>query len=64
MERKSNKKYKKTRASVIIRGETLHSFALKNRIPIGSIYNALNGARNGIKAVKIRKKVEEFLNEP
>jgi hypothetical protein len=43
---------------------SLRSWAMKRAIPVGSVYNAVKGKRNGKEAKAIRAKLARFLNEP
>lgn len=56
-------KYTEIRGQLAHRGLTLRRWAQKQRLPIGSVYNAIRGERNGPAAVKIRNRLQLFLNE-
>ena len=44
-----------------MRGITLRQWAMKNGIPVGSVYEAVAGRRNGPVAVNIRYRINAFL---
>ena len=54
--------YAKKRSGLIARGFTVRGWAMQNNFPVGSVYLALQGLRNGPKAVAIRRKLEEYIN--
>lgn len=54
--------YAETRSSVLLLGESLRSWAIKNGFPVGSVYNAVRGDRNGKHAVRIRRNLKIFIN--
>lgn len=41
----------------------MRAWAIENDEPVGSVYNAVKGARNGKHAKAIRTKLTRFLNE-
>ena len=63
MERLANKKYTNLRAALLRKHISLHSWAAKNKFPLGSVYHAAKGSRLGPKSLQIRKALEAFLNE-
>jgi hypothetical protein len=63
MRAKANKNYTEIRGQLAHRGVTLRTWALRKRLPVGSVYNAVKGSRNGPDAVRIRAKLAEFINE-
>lgn len=56
-------KYNQIKSRLIERGVTLRSWALQHHFPVGSVYNAAKGLRRGVRATRIRKQLERFLNE-
>lgn len=56
-------KYTELRGRLAHRGFTLRRWARRERLPVGSVYNAVKALRNGPDAVRIRNRLEKFLNE-
>jgi hypothetical protein len=54
--------YTEVRQQLLRRGMNLRRWARKNKLPVGSVYNAVRGHRNGIAAERIRIKLNRFLN--
>lgn len=63
MHQNATRKYASARAKLVRRGKTLRSWALENKYPVGSVYNAVRGIRNGPRATAIRRQLKDFLNE-
>jgi hypothetical protein len=53
--------YTDSLGKVTSRGTSVRAWALKNKIPLGSVYNALRGLRNGPEAQRIRRKLAAFI---
>jgi hypothetical protein len=58
---KANKKYTNLRAKLMRKQFSLRSWAIKRKLPLGTVYHAARGSRLGPKAMKIRKALEAFL---
>lgn len=54
--------YAEVRSQLIRRGHTARSWAMAHNFPVGSVYNALRGHRNGPRAFAIREAVMAFIN--
>lgn len=52
--------YRRLRASLIHRGYTLRSFALRHGYSISTVTMAARGERNGVVASRIRRHLEEL----
>jgi hypothetical protein len=59
----ANRTYTEYRGALAHRGLSLRSWARRNRLPIGSVYNAVKSHRNGPRAIGIRSKLDRFINE-
>ena len=64
MHESATEKYQAVKIKLLYRGTNLRRWAGKNRLPLGSVYNAISGKRNGIRSLRIRAKLDQFLNEP
>ena len=63
MSKNANKKYQRLKEGLIQRGTNVVRWAAANGYPVTTVYGAARGLRAGIKAVKIRRALEAFLNE-
>lgn len=63
MSRMERTSYRALRASLIHRGYTLRSFALANGYSVPTVYMAARGLRSGIIASRIRRHLEELIND-
>ena len=61
MGRQAKQKYTDLRAELLRRQLSLRSWAIEQKLPIGSVYHAVKGSRMGPKALQIRKALEAFL---
>jgi hypothetical protein len=44
--------------------KSLRAWALTHGEPVGSVYNAIKGTRNGKRSKAIRRKFSRYINEP
>lgn len=57
----ATEKYTEIKIKLIRRKTNLRAWAIDNGQPVGSVYNAVKGNRNGKHAIAIRKRLEKFL---
>jgi hypothetical protein len=63
MNKNANKKGSSDiRGKLILRGTNMTKWAKKNKIPLTTLHQAVHGTRAGIKTIRARQKLEEFLN--
>jgi len=60
---KANRKYTDLRAKLLRKQFSLRSWAIEQKLPVGSVYHAAKGSRLGPKALKIRAALEAFLHK-
>ena len=58
---KANRKYTDLRAKLLRKQFSLRSWAIAHKLPLGSVYHAARGSRLGPKAMKIRARLQAFL---
>lgn len=58
----ASKEYQNLRSAIIRKGKSLHRWAKDNGLPVSTVYGAASGERSGVEAVKIKTKLEEFIN--
>jgi hypothetical protein len=60
----ANTNYIKIRNGLLNAGFTLRSWALEQSLPYTTVYGAARGERDGVKARRIRKKLQRFAEAP
>lgn len=60
MSAKVNNNYRELRARLIEKGNTLSSWARAHGYPLTTVYGAARGQRSGVKAIRIRKQLEQL----
>jgi hypothetical protein len=60
---KTQAAYAKLRIKLIERGITLHGFAITHGYSIPTVYMAARGQRAGVISTKIRKHLENLIND-